>query len=446
MCAHANTGRETQSLLPDDCLGWCPMSFLTRSLIRAAAGANAAAPRANSRLFTAPSFFAAWFTSELSAPLLVADALESAYAIKKGALHTNAGRAGLAARAVAAGFAVQQWRQAATASASFEQGFGDYADVDGLPEAKLVDPKGDFLPFLTGSKQRRRSKDVTFAEVDGVKLKLDVYEPLEPAPEGVTRPCVIYVHGGAWVIGDKREQGVPMLNHLAANGYVGFNINYRLSPKVKAPDHVIDVKRAIAWVRDHAEGYGADPDFIAISGGSAGGHLAALAALTSDDPAFQPGFEAADCSVQAAIPFYGVYDLTEREADMLEFIDPLMFPSPVSKDPELHQAYSPVERVHADAPPFLIVQGSLDVLAPAVGARRFAQKLRAVSSEPVLYAELEGAQHAFEIFMSPRTRHTLDWVEKFLDATVLRFREATGDTVAPVGEGENVHEVLAATG
>ncbi|MCB1027770.1 MAG: alpha/beta hydrolase [Microthrixaceae bacterium] len=422
------------------------MSFLTRSLIRAALGANAAAPRANSKVLTVPSFFAAWFTSELSAPLLLADAVESANAIRRGALRTNSGRAGLVARAVASGFAMQQWRQAASVGDAFAQGFGDYADLDGLPEPAVADPKGDFLPFFAGSKKRRRRKDVTFAEVDGHELKLDVYEPLEPPPAGVTRPCVIYVHGGAWLVGDKREQGVPMLNHLAANGYVGFNVNYRLSPKVKAPDHVIDVKRAIAWVREHAEDYGADPDFIAISGGSAGGHLAALAALTSDDPAYQPGFEEADCSVQAAIPFYGVYDLTERAADMLELMDPLVFPSPVAKDPELHRDYSPVERVHSDAPPFLIVQGSLDVLVPAEGARRFAQELRAVSGQPVLYTELEGAQHAFEIFMSPRTRRTLDWVEKFLDATVLRFREATEDSVAPVGEGEDADQVLAATG
>ena len=425
------------------------MSYFTRSLGRAVLGANALAPRGNSRLLTAPSFFASWFTTELGAPLLLADALDTANFARKGGLGSAKGRVAVGLRAAAAGVSLFQWRQATKAGLAFEQGFGDYADLDGLdgmPDFVPADPKGDLLPFFSGSKKRRRQKDVVFAEVDGVKLRLDVYEPQEPPPEGVTRPCVIYVHGGAWVIGDKREQGVPMLNHLAANGYVGFNVNYRLSPKVKAPDHVIDVKRAIAWVREHAEDYGADPDFIAISGGSAGGHLAALAALTSDDMSLQPGFEEADCSVQAAVPFYGVYDLTENSKEMLEVLDRFMFPGSLAEDPELHRAYSPIERVHADAPPFLVIQASIDVLVPAAGARTFAHELRAASDEPVIYVELEGAQHAFDIFVSPRTRRTLNWVEKFLDAAVLRFRDATGDTVMAVGEGESTEEALADAG
>jgi acetyl esterase/lipase len=422
------------------------MSFLTRSVARGALAANSLAPRSNSRLFTVPSFFGSWFTTELSASLIALDVIDTVNFVRQGGLRSNAGRAAVVIRASAAGVSLNQWRQSVSTGASFAQGFGDFADLDGLPDATPADPKGDLLPIFMGSKKRRRSKDVAFAEVGGVELRLDVYEPLEPAPEGVTRPCVIYVHGGGWVIGDKREQGVPLLNHLAANGYVGFNVNYRLSPKVKAPHHLIDVKRAIAWVREHAEDYGADPDFIAIAGGSAGGHLAALAALTDADTSFQPGFEEADCSLQAAGPFYGVYDLTERAQDMLDLLDPLMFPSPVAEDPELHRAYSPVERVNEDAPPFLIIQGSLDVLVPAEGARTFARKLRAVSSQPVLYVELEGAQHAFDVFVSPRTRRTLDWTHRFLDAAVLRFRDRTGDTVAPVGEGEDPDEVLAAAG
>ena len=129
-----------------------------------------------------------------------------------------------------------------------------------------------------------------------------------PARRGA--PVLVYIHGGAWVIGDKREQGLPLLHELARRGWVTVTINYRLSPKATWPDHIVDCKRAVAWVREHIAEYGGDPGFIAVSGGSAGGHLSALVALTPGDPAFQPGFEEADASVDACVPFYGVYDMT----------------------------------------------------------------------------------------------------------------------------------------
>ncbi len=70
---------------------------------------------------------------------------------------------------------------------------------------------------------------------------------------------MIQVHGGGWIAGSRLEQGIPLLNHMAANGWIGFNIDYRLSPRATLPDHVIDVKRAIAWVRENAEELGDRP-------------------------------------------------------------------------------------------------------------------------------------------------------------------------------------------
>ena len=100
---------------------------------------------------------------------------------------------------------------------------------------------------------------------------------------------------------------MPLLTHLAANGWVGFSIDYRLSPRATFPDHLVDVKRAIAWVREHADTYAVDPSFIAITGGSAGATLATLAALTPGDAALQPGFEHADTSVAVFVALYGLY-------------------------------------------------------------------------------------------------------------------------------------------
>ena len=156
-------------------------------------------------------------------------------------------------------------------------------------------------------------RNIEFARVGGRHLRLDVTVPTAPVPAGrARRPALMQIHGGGWVIGDKREQGLPLLNHMAAQGWVGFNVNYRLSPGVAFPDHLIDLKRGLAWIQEHADEYGIDPDFICVTGGSAGGHLTALMGLTANDPAYQPGFEAADTSVAAAVPFYGIYDFTDR--------------------------------------------------------------------------------------------------------------------------------------
>ena len=92
------------------------------------------------------------------------------------------------------------------------------------------------------------------------------------------------------------------MQHLAAKGWVCVAINYRLAPRDPFPAQIVDVKKAIAWIRENIAAYGGDPDYIAITGGSAGGHLTALAALTPNDPEWQPGFEDVDTSVQAGDP------------------------------------------------------------------------------------------------------------------------------------------------
>ncbi|OWY60703.1 hypothetical protein B7486_67765, partial [cyanobacterium TDX16] len=142
-------------------------------------------------------------------------------------------------------------------------------------------------------------------------------------------------------------------------------------------------------------------------------------ALTSDDESLQPGFEHADTSVQAAVPFYGVYDFTDRNHVQVPgfvsiFLEPWVMKSFLEDEPERWAAASPLDRIHADAPPFLIVHGDKDTLAPLEDARQFAQDLREVSDAPVVFAELHGAQHAFDVFLSPRTAPVIEGAERFL--------------------------------
>ena len=155
--------------------------------------------------------------------------------------------------------------------------------------------------------------DISYGE-HGTRNHLDIWRRPD-LDRGGKAPVLLQVPGGAWMVGSKRQQAYPLMSHLAELGWVCVAINYRLSPRSTWPDQIVDVKRALAWTKEHIAEYGGDPDWVAITGGSAGGHLSSLAALTPNDPQFQPGFEDADTSVRAAVPFYGLYDFTTDERD-----------------------------------------------------------------------------------------------------------------------------------
>jgi acetyl esterase/lipase len=220
-----------------------------------------------------------------------------------------------------------------------------------------------------------------------------------------------------------------MMHEFARRGWVAVTINYRLSPRATWPDHIVDCKRALAWVREHIAEFGGDPGFIAVSGGSAGGHLAALLALTPGDPDFQPGFEEADASIDACVPFYGVYDMTagrgtsRYDRGMLTLLERRVFKRRLADDPAVFEAASPLRRVHRDAPPFFVIHGTNDTLVPVAEARAFVSALRAVSQAPVLYAELPYTQHAFDVLPSVRNAHATAAVVRFLEA--IRSHPAT---------------------
>jgi acetyl esterase/lipase len=240
-------------------------------------------------------------------------------------------------------------------------------------------------------------------------------------------PVLLQVPGGAWASGNKRGQAHPLMSHLTELGWICVSINYRLSPRSTWPDHIVDVKRAIAWVKEHIADYGGDPDFLAITGGSAGGHLSALAALTANDVELQPGFEQVDTSVQAAVPFYGVYDLTRTDRGlhpmMVPFLERLVVKRRRNDAPDLYAAASPITHADAEAPPFFVLHGRNDSFIPVAQARSFVDRLRGVSAQPVVYAELPFGQHAFDTFGSARAAHAAVAVEQFL-AEVYATRSA----------------------
>jgi acetyl esterase/lipase len=256
---------------------------------------------------------------------------------------------------------------------------------------------------------------------------LDIWRRPDLDPNGKA-PVLFQIPGGAWTTGNKRGQAHPLMSHLAELGWICVSINYRHSPRNTWPDHIVDVKRALAWVKTHIAEYGGDPDFIAITGGSAGGHLSSLAALTPNDPQFQPGFEHAETAVQAAIPFYGIYDFTRLDDSLHAMMPALLIKSIIKQRPSTHlqtfAAASPIHHISADAPPFFVLHGKNDSLAFVEQARDFTTKLREVSNQPVVYAELPFTQHAFDIFGSARAAHAAVAVEQFLADVYATKRQA----------------------
>jgi acetyl esterase/lipase len=228
-------------------------------------------------------------------------------------------------------------------------------------------------------------------------------------------PVIYYVHGGAWTFGDKREQGRPMLHEFVRRGWIVVAINYRLAPRFPWPAQIEDVTRALGWIKENIATYGGDPDRVVVAGGSAGGHLASLLALSVDDSTWRPEEQSdlTDWSVRGALSFYGVLEMSGDEAHwrglgraLRRLLAQRVVQLPYEGNEPLYVALSPYERIRFDSPPFFVVQGTNDTLVEVNVARAFVTKFRAVAFAPLYYVELPFTQHAFDLTASPRTSAT----------------------------------------
>jgi len=426
-------------------------AYLAVSLLGAALVVNAFRPP-RIALLCVPSFFAGWYTGELPLWHIVWQAATTVGFGFAGAFASWPGWTGLVVAGISwAGLGVLAMighdARDVFVRAEEEVPLPPVEDVV-LPRhggetmwhfARLAYP----LPVPVRSVQVIRNVDYAG---DGTRAhRLDVVRRRDDPP--VRAPVLVHIHGGAWAIGDKREQGLPLMYELARRGWVCASVNYRLSPRATWPDHVVDCKRAVAWVRAHIAEHGGDPSFIAVTGGSAGGHLSALVALSAGDRSFQPGFEDEDTSVDACVPLYGVYDMTagrgriepanaRYDKGLLRLLERQVFKRRFEDAPRIFEDASPLYRVRPDAPAFFVVHGVNDTLVPVSSARQFVEALRAVSKSPVLYAELPFTQHAFDILPSMRSAHVVAAIVRFLERVrhgTLRTGEPAGST--PVGAG-----------
>jgi acetyl esterase/lipase len=398
-----------------------PTLYLIASLLGAAWTVAGLGRFRHTGPFTPVQFFMSWLASELPLFHIAWQALATVVFAAFGAFDGAAGVVGLAITFVSwAGLGVAQLRAFSAGPVLAEalvqahgEGAGD-AIRDHGPGAPSLRELA--RPFSFRRPGVERISDIAYGDA-GKRNLLDVYKPTGVA-EGA--PVLLQIHGGAWIIGEKQQQAQPLMNHLCERGWVCVSINYRLAPRFRFPDFLIDCKRALAWTRANIAHYGGDPSFLALTGGSAGGHLSSLVALTANDPRWQPGFEQADTSVSACIPFYGIYDFLERKghrgsSSMTSMLERMVMPASAEDDRELWEAASPISQVHADAPPFFVIHGRDDTLAFVEDARDLVERLRSVSRRPVGYAELPGAEHAFDIFHSWRSAQAIRAATSFLE-------------------------------
>ena len=276
-----------------------------------------------------------------------------------------------------------------------------------------------------------RVPNIVYTTVGGRQLKLDVYRATSRQEDC---PVLVEIHGGGWITGDRRLEARPLMARMAALGWVCVSVDYRVGRRATWPDHIVDVNTALAWVREHVADYGGDPDFVAVTGGSAGGHLAALATLAPDDSEYRP-LSGVPAEIRACVAFYGSSDFSNalglRPAAEHRLLERFVVRVPSADAPATYERGNPLLRVNEDAPPFLVIQGSSDNLVFPAESRGLVDRLREVSHAPVAYAEIPRAQHAFDVFPSVRTAHVISGVERFLAHVHSAHRDANTLSTAP---------------
>lgn len=357
--------------------------------------------------------------------------------------------------AVGATLSTHYFYQIQRPSPGFDEVFGpDWQDhVPARLRPSLL-PRGRWTMLLRAPRNVRREIDVEVgtSPATGQDILANIWLP----PTGVrpNRAAVIYVHGGAWIYGDKDNTQRPTFRHLAGQGYVVMDVAYTLWPDSDLPHMVQEVKQAILWLKRHSQRYGIDVNAITLSGASAGGHLALLAAYTPGHPAFQPPGDDGDASVRSVIAFYPPVDframyndmetifggfmrdrrvtfLAEQAANALKKMGYIPQQYEVSGDlniirhmlggspdeiPDVYELLSPIHHVDPRDPPTLIFQGEDDFFRLAPSLRELQRKLKA-TGVPTIYIEFPYTPHGFDLFLpqiSPVALRAFREMDRFL--------------------------------
>lgn len=241
-------------------------------------------------------------------------------------------------------------------------------------------------------------RDVAYQQLPGyIPQVVDIYVPASKGPH----PLVLYIHGGGWVGGHTRHSGAlanfpAVLAKLAAEGFTVASLEYRLSGEAKFPAQVQDAKAALRFLGDHAAQYKVDPTRVGIWGGSAGGHLTALTALSCHDTTLDPKADKDVCAT-AAVTWYGVFDFGALVAARPGGVDDAavrLMGCTGACTPEQLAYASPVTYIDAKDPPFLLIHGDEDKVVPVIQSHLAETRLRA-AGVPVETIYIPGVDHSF---------------------------------------------------
>lgn len=274
-----------------------------------------------------------------------------------------------------------------------------------LAQQKKAAPKMDPPLQIPANVEVRR--DVVYTKIGARELHLDLYLPKSGSG---SFPAVVYVHGGGWSGGNKSAFS-RQAAHMAAKGFVGACVEYRLSGEAQYPAALDDVKAAIRWMRANAATYRVRPDRIGAAGGSAGGHLVALAGVTgSGDEAVQ--------AVAAFNPAVDFLDFGKRAAANAQNSVSKFLGKSFAEDPKLWESASPLARVHKKAPPFLFLHGTADPTVPY----KQSTDMQAALKKAGVKAELFSAPEAVHGFFNrpPWFEPTLRRMEQFFFETLAK--------------------------
>jgi acetyl esterase/lipase len=336
----------------------------------------------------------------------------------------------------------------ATAIIALSGSGADLHAAAAVASAANADPKIDATPFLGDHYPTRHTafpkgvsgiSDVTYESLPGFRpLTLDLYLPSDRKSP---HPLVLYIHGGGWTAGHSRQSGAfddfpGVLASLAARGYAVASLNYRLSSEAPFPAAIQDVKAAIKFIRAHGDEYSVDKSKGLVWGGSAGGHLAALAALTCGVKELEPELppnpspesvrvsEQNDC-MQGAVTWYGVFDLS-----MVPSLSGSNVPSPTIRKflncadacaTTTLETASPIHYVTTKSPPFLLVHGSADKTVDPLQSTHFKEVMEHAGAHADLLM-IPSVDHSFIGATPEATRaaslQALHRTVEFIDSTL----------------------------
>jgi acetyl esterase/lipase len=314
----------------------------------------------------------------------------------------------------------------------FEEAFGaDWSDHIPHERARLMlQKRWKWFLKMKASPEPSWARDIPFWTIPDTDRQLlcDVWRTDGGDSSGL---AFVYLHGSGWGAGDKDWLTRPFFHHLTSQGHAVMDVAYRLVPEVDIYGMIGDVKRAIAWIKTNAPRYGVNPGKIVLGGGSAGCHLALLAAYAPQHSALTPeDVRGADLSVCGVVSLYGPTDLaasydhwmsqaqSPRRPEDFRYagrLDLLLGGGPHDM-PDTYRLVSPITHVHPGSPPTLLMQGGTDLLVGVDSTRALYARL-VESGVPAINVVLPWTEHMFDLILphtSPPAQTALYDVDRFL--------------------------------